>query len=394
MEINEFIRFGVNILADKLPNNILKNTFLVPNYYPKFTCKGGDCRHTCCSGWDVSIPMDQYYRLMGLQCHQTLRKTIDKTFKVLDHPSTDRYAYINHDYLGNCPLHLPNGYCQLHAKCGEEALPCVCRYYPRGPRTFYGYESSCSNSCERTLEQLFENDDKVTFSKIPLVFKMPYLDKQASVDEQTRYQTIRDLSFKLLQNRNYSLKERILKVGKLLIELDQYPDVLFDSIDLSINSYEVDIEKSFVLIQQMSSWLIDNDTSIKDYCQSIIDDYRDKNLRETYLLHQNHFEKKFINHEILFEKMMINDLFFRQFPFQEYTTNFYDEFITLCALYSFIRYISINATKEVDTLEQYIDLLAKTFRVIAHTKFGKNMMNQLKKFKQTDFDALASLIQL
>ena len=394
MEINGINRYGVLIIGMNQTKKVLKNNFIVPDYYAKFRCKGGECRHTCCAGWDVTIPMDEYFKIVGLQCNQTLRKTIDRTFRLLDHPTKERYAEIAHNYEGNCPLLLPNGFCQLHAKCKEDALPSVCRYYPRGPRTYFGYESSCSNSCEKTLELLFENENKLTFTEMPLIFKIHHSDKSASKEDQSTFKNIRKYAFDILQKRDIPLSNRILMIGKLFMAIDSFPTVDFDSIDLSIKTYERDIDKSVDVILHISSWLIDNDTSLKAYCEFVRELYENRSIKDVYEPCLNHFEETITNHEILFEKMMMNDLFFRGFPNQEFTMNYYDEFITLCALYLFIRTISIHMMIQYNHIENYIDILSKTFRVIAHTKFGKNMMNQLKCLKLTDFVTLATLIQI
>ena len=32
-----------------------RHVYTVPDYYPNFRCKTGDCRHPCCIGWDIAI---------------------------------------------------------------------------------------------------------------------------------------------------------------------------------------------------------------------------------------------------------------------------------------------------------------------------------------------------
>lgn len=372
---------------------IVKNLFIVPDYYPNFSCKGGNCRHTCCSGWEVTIPMEQYFYLNGIECNKSLRQTLDRTFRVLEHPTNERYAQIVHNYEGNCPLLQKNGYCALHAKYGEEVLPSVCRYYPRGPRAFYAYESSCANSCEKTLELLFASDKPISFIKVPLTFKLPIDETKAVENEQMTYQTIRQNCFEILSNRELKLSDRLLLIGQYFTGLDSNPSLDYHTLDKKNPEYNPNIEKNIPLLHQISSWLIENESSIAAFCQQIQDNYQGKNISNYYHEALTHFESTIPNHEILFEKMMINDLFFRQFPFQEHTMSFYDEFISLCGLYSFIRYISIHMMVNYQTIDEYIDILARTFRVIAHTKFGKNIMNQLKRYHLSEFDSLAVLIQ-
>lgn len=62
--------------------------FLVPDHYSRFICKGSLCRHTCCSGWRVTISMKQYYTLHGLSTSKSMRKRWTGPFgRCLMHPS-------------------------------------------------------------------------------------------------------------------------------------------------------------------------------------------------------------------------------------------------------------------------------------------------------------------
>lgn len=105
-------------------------TFLIPKYYLSFKCKMGNCRNTCCVGWNISISLADYFKLQTLKCDEKTREKLDRCVKVHIHPTPERYAYIAHDYIGNCPLRMINGKCSLHAKFGENSLSNVCKLYP------------------------------------------------------------------------------------------------------------------------------------------------------------------------------------------------------------------------------------------------------------------------
>jgi lysine-N-methylase len=104
--------------------------FIVPNYYKNFTCKGHDCRRSCCKGWDVSISMIEYFKLSGMNCSKKLRKRLDNAFYIAKNPTNDRYAIVSKTIEDDCPLHMSNGYCMLQYECGERILPAICHYYP------------------------------------------------------------------------------------------------------------------------------------------------------------------------------------------------------------------------------------------------------------------------
>ena len=56
------------------------HAFLVPDIYPSFRCKGGSCRSTCCKGWGISVRMEEYFRLLGMDCPPEIRRRLDCAF--------------------------------------------------------------------------------------------------------------------------------------------------------------------------------------------------------------------------------------------------------------------------------------------------------------------------
>ena len=47
--------------------------YLAPDYYPSFRCKQGKCRAACCEGWPISVTMNDYFTLLGVECSPELR---------------------------------------------------------------------------------------------------------------------------------------------------------------------------------------------------------------------------------------------------------------------------------------------------------------------------------
>lgn len=146
---------------------------LVPEYYPAFRCKCGRCRATCCGGWGISISMQEYFRLLGLDCSPALRRRLDGALCPLEEPTEARYAQLLPDWRGVCPLQGQDGLCMLQQECGADALPPVCRHYPRGLRTAFGPACACSNSCEAVLEQLFCLEEPLAFLYVQAPAPLP-----------------------------------------------------------------------------------------------------------------------------------------------------------------------------------------------------------------------------
>lgn len=372
---------------------ILKGNFVVTDYYPNFVCKGTQCRQSCCDGWDIAISMDQYFKMLSLPCKKTVREKLDRAFQIVPVPTPERYAMVRPNYQGDCPLHMANGYCLLQNQCGEEALPSICRYYPRGPRSNYTMESSCSNSCERVLEQLFEQENKLAFTTKELTFTLPSEENKITPDERAFYQKARSFTFDLLSNRSHSLPTRILMVGKALMIWDKDRNVAINPSDLVVKAYEKNIPLTYQAILSLSEWFIANSRSISAECQDFETFYQNGDLTQKYSESLKHLEEVLPNHEIFFEKMIINNLFFRQYPFQDFAESLSEEFISICGIYLFIRYMAISYMRDKDKIEDFIDIMAKTFRVIDHTRFEHNILILLQNEIGTDFVTLATLIQ-
>ena len=132
----------------------MEEPYLVPDYYPAFSCKMGACRAACCEGWPITVSMENYFRLLGVGCSKSLRDRLDVGLRMVDRPTPECYARFNPQYDGNCPLRMEDGRCAIHAELGEDTLPDICRLYPRGIRLDQDCECSCANSCEAVLELL------------------------------------------------------------------------------------------------------------------------------------------------------------------------------------------------------------------------------------------------
>lgn len=196
--------------------------FLIPDYFPSFSCKMGSCRTACCEGWPVSVSMENYFRLLGVECKKELRTRLDCGMRIVDHPTPEEYARFNPRYDGNCPMRKTDGRCGLQCELGEDALPDVCFLYPRGVRAEGGiYECSCANSCEAVAELLFNRTEPIAFSKQRLTLRMPPEIKRSSVFETFgREQDIRLYFISVIQNRAYTLPQRFLYLGEVLDRMD------------------------------------------------------------------------------------------------------------------------------------------------------------------------------
>lgn len=105
-----------------------------PKYYNSFTCKAGECRHSCCRAWDIGVDEDT---IAKARCGG------DALFdELLMYAKEDEDGYyIERCENGSCPFLDSGGLCRLISAKGDEYLPEICRLHPR----FYNH---VGNRCE------------------------------------------------------------------------------------------------------------------------------------------------------------------------------------------------------------------------------------------------------
>lgn len=209
-------------MADSIRREI--NTALVPVFYRTFHCLMSGCQDTCCSGdWQIAFNKKDYLKLRRLNAPEPLKGKLEQTVRRLrgEKPFEEIYAEF-HLENGSCPLHSPEGLCSLQLSCGEDALPRVCKLFPR--RAFYtpvAREYSMSPACEGVLEQLWDLPGGVEFVEEEL---LPQDQKQMTIQQDGQnllccFQEVRSLCIDILQNRNLPLSKRMVLLGIALQEL-------------------------------------------------------------------------------------------------------------------------------------------------------------------------------
>lgn len=265
----------------------------------------------------------------------------------------------------------------------------------------FNNECSCSNSCEKTLELLLADDKSITFEMMNLSFELPLGVSKISDDVRIEYQKIREFTFSILNNRNLSLQERLISVGKLLrfINNEKNNKHPLDFNQLSPVDFikeNIDFEKSpiyaYDIQRRLVSFYKDKSASIQNYASEAISYYQKGDNPRQYQQALMHIYKLFPNIEIMWEKIFINHLFFDQFPFSNTCETFWEEFESIIGVYLFTTYITLGYMATKATKEDFIDVVAAIFRLIAHTNFDRNIDILLHNEGITTLEQLASII--
>ncbi len=361
--------------------------FLVPDYFKHFSCKMGECRSACCQGWPITITMKNYFTLLGIECGQELRDRLDRSMYLVDRPSEDEYARFSMRWDGECALRLPDGRCSLHAELGPDILSDVCDLYPRGIRTIPSPECSCAGSCEAVLELLIRQQGPITFAVESHTLRMPRKEKRlAKFETLGREWEIRRFFIHVMQDRSLPLPLRLGRLGDSVYRMDaalQKKDAeevqrLLENGIAAENLPEtgdVDAEhlrKGLEIVEKMVEQLDGRSDSIRDLGEEALAYFGNgEDAFEKYRCARTHFETTFPEWEIFFEHMLVNHMFFSQFPYQDRPEKLMEEFIALCAVYSLLRFLTVGCMAEKTDEVTLIDICAALFRLVEHTEFDR-----------------------
>ena len=386
----------------------MEEPYLVPDYYPAFSCKMGACRRPCCEGWPISVSMKDYFRLMGMDCSPELRRRLDGGLHLSLHPTPDAYAQILPRYDGVCPLHLEDGRCLLHAECGGDSLAAVCRLYPRGVRNGDDRECSCANSCEAVIEQLLHHPEPLQFITITNDFGLPDMPpRKHHFNTGTREQAIRLWLIRQLQRREYPLPQRMLLLGQALHAMEEallaHDDAQVDALlrgevvipapVLPVPGHE-HLLRNLMAVEQMLDALDQRSNSIREYGEKALHYFSGDVSYERYASACTRFTALIPHWESWIENLLVNHMYFVQFPFQDRPVPLKDEYLSLVAVYTLLRCLLVGCLAEEGSVTDAVDIAAAAFRLVDHTSFDLYAAPLLRELGCDDWAHIRLLVSL
>lgn len=387
--------------------------FSVPNYYPSFKCKGGDCSLTCCSGWIVTLSRDEYFHLASLSASNELRAKLDCTLCVFDHPTIEKYAAITFNYLGKCHLLDQNGLCSLQCECGEAPMTFACRYFPRSPKRTPsgGYECSCSCSCEAVLEALIKDRRPLDFEIATLTFDSerppiplipPHLRRFTDFSDRIRKSCIA-----MISERSKPLSSRIREIGGYLMSLSLDGDALSEQIVAHSHSEASAVEPSFAsyvhAVDTITDKLRQQSFHIEECSANYValrQKYTDSSIDELngiYRAALEHIAAAFPDFPILLEKILANHMYYTGFPFSEEHESLENCYASLVSIYCLLLSYTVAfaytepSLSEAELKHGVIALIAKAFRQFEGSNY---YLKSVLLLKQLGFGKEKSIFEI
>ena len=193
----------------------------VPEYFNKFRCIAGECPDTCCVGWEVDIDSatsEKYLSVSG-EIGEKIRKNLAR-----DEEGDEIFTLCEGDrcpFLNSCNL------CEIHMTVGEDFLSKTCKLFPRFFDDFGLFrEMGLGFGCPEGARIMLSDEEN-----FGLVLHEECEEESEEVDEIFLEELIslRKEMFNVLENKNLSFEEKVVRVLSLARDFQEETDGEFFS---------------------------------------------------------------------------------------------------------------------------------------------------------------------
>ena len=326
-----------------------------PDYFSRFRCKCGDCRSVCCHGWRITLSRTEYFRLLGIECSQELRRRIDTAFYVSENPTEEEYAYISPSADGNCHMLDGDGWCMLHRECGEGVQPAVCRLYPRAIRPGNPTEAVCSGSCEKTIEMLMEEPYPLPFTMLELQTKSA---PPAGADPE-----------------KFALRRRCVETWQSEGDTRARFHALAELLGVDENGFCVNSVSEFLnYARDLLEFFARGDITLCDITEEALERFAMTD--EVTEASARMFEEAEVrlkaalpDLEHYYGNIMANHMFYASFPYATEGGSFAEAYRAFAAVYVLTRFLCACAVFRENVRDGFADIAATAMRYMEHTDF-------------------------
>ncbi len=192
-----------------------------PDYYDRFQCIAGACGDSCCIGWEIDINEKQK-QIYQAYADQTQNELSERMKSCID---WEKGCFILQGENERCPFLNQENLCDLIRNLGEESLCDICREHPRFYEWYEGLtEVGLGLCCEAAVRLMLEHKEPIRFVEEACEEPDGQKEEEADAEFLELLFAARDTAFAILQNRNYSVWDR-------LIQFLDYTKVLQDALD-------------------------------------------------------------------------------------------------------------------------------------------------------------------
>lgn len=197
-----------------------------PDYYDQFRCIAGNCKDSCCIGWEIDIDEEkliEYEHVKG-PLGQRLKQEID----------WENGCFHLQGEKERCPFLNDENLCELILELGEESLCEICREHPR----FYDWfddltETGLGLCCEAAARLILNREYKDRFL---LESDTESGDVEAFEEWPEMLFQAREAMFSIIQDRQQPIFDRCRRILKLADELQSSTEAEEPDPDLELGT--------------------------------------------------------------------------------------------------------------------------------------------------------------
>ena len=397
---------------------------LTPQYMRQFKCVGSQCEDTCCIGWRGNIDHATYRKYRRVTDPE-LRQELDSCIKRnRSQPGEQNYARIKMNRGNACPLLNEDSLCRIQLRLGEEFLSDVCATYPRISNLVNNVlEKSGTMSCPETARLALLNPDEMEFDELTEPIETRNIINRridthglAVARSAKRYfWELRIFTIQVLQNRNYSLAERLIILGMFYhrvqnqIDAGQVEDIpriiaLYtnllagNELRAELASIPTQVTIQLELMKELTDERVVKGVSSRTYLECYtqflhgVQYIREATVEEIAARYQEaeetYYRPFMERHEYILENYLVNYVFKNLFPFSG-EKNLFDNYIMMVVHYALIKMhlIGIGAFHRGLTEEVVIKLIYSFARVVEHSP--QYLQHVLRLLKDNGYDTMA-----
>lgn len=373
-------------------------TVLMPHYMTEFACIGSACEDTCCAGWGVSVDKDTYKKYKKMKTSPLKGKLEDNVKRNRRNPSELNYGKITMEN-GACSFLDEEKLCSIQVIHGPELLCNTCTIYPRTLHQVNSVvEKSATMSCPEVARLALLKPAPMEFDEVieprdVMGAVVGGVDTSREKGAKKYFWELRIFSIQVLQNRAYSVSERMVLLGLALQKvqecveekrIDDIPDVLNRYTMLigegSLKQLIADIPKNTKVQMEFAKALVDVRLQVavtsKRYVDCLGQMLNGLHYREGALLtdviaqYDNAYEsyyKPFMDtHEHVLEHYLVNHVFKNLFPFGR--KDVFTDYVMLAVNFGLIKLhlIGMAGHHEELTEEMVVKLIQSFSKTIEH----------------------------
>ena len=372
-----------------------------PSYVTGFKCIGDKCEDSCCIGWDIDIDKityRKYFRTKDIQMKQEFMKHVYRN-EDCDSEEVD-YGRVGINESKWCPFLDEDKLCRIYSNLGEEYLSNVCYSYPRVYNVLNKvYELSLFMSCPEAVRKLLESKEPIKFieEEVPLDKHIihSYIDIGDSKWSKSPVRCLKELrtiSIGMIQDRKYSIKMRLLRLGYKLEKISSSNSNRGNGPIKVCSNHIIQLGFFRDVIESLQVFSEIDSPVFVEYTKKAISGFKlQENISQ---VEKGQLYKKAINTIVepfleengyLFEHYLVNLMFQVNFPFTE-NQDMFDGYLMLVVRYTFIRfYLAGIAAVEGKLTKEDVAMMIQVYtKTIDHHKTF--IMDLLLDIKQKEFD--------